>query len=55
MFQEILALLAVAGAIFFAIRGLYLAVIQDPKGGSSPCSGCVAGSCAPRSFKTVKK
>jgi hypothetical protein len=54
MFQEILALATVAGAIFFAIRGLHRAVTPDPKESNSFCSGCATGSCAAKQLKVSK-
>lgn len=55
MFQDILALLTVAGAVFYTIRGLYRAVTVRPDEPNNFCSGCTVGSCPIKSEKVAGK
>ncbi len=55
MLQEALALLTVAGAVFFAVRGLYKSIFVKPSQGGGMCSGCAAGSCPAKLSKVNSK
>ena len=52
MFQEVLALLTVAGAIVYLIWGVYRTVTPSKDKQSTMCGGCYAANC---SVKTIKQ
>ncbi|MDY0201769.1 MAG: hypothetical protein WC951_07330 [Bacteroidales bacterium] len=52
MFQDILALLTVAGAIVYMVWGVYKTVAPNKNQQNSMCNGCYAAGC---SVKTVKQ
>jgi len=51
MFQDILALLTVAGAIIYMIWGVYKAVKPNKNRQNTFCAGCPASGCAVKSAK----
>ncbi len=52
MIQEILTYLTVAGAFFFAGRGIYRTFFPAP--GQSACSGCASSGCGVKSMLVNK-
>jgi len=52
MIQEILTYLTVAGAFYFAGRGIYRTFFPAP--GQSACSGCASSGCGVKSMLVNK-
>lgn len=52
MIQEILTYITVAGAFYFAGRGIYRTFFPAP--GQSSCSGCISSGCEAKSLLVNK-
>jgi hypothetical protein len=55
MFQDILALLTVTGAIIYMVWGIYKVLTPSKNQHTSLCSGCTSNGCSVSTIKQKSK